>query len=550
MSIISVIKDLSRLREIVSVFFDEGFHLAIQKSQLHGHVPFTSKLMKKKADESELPRRFVNALEKLGPTFVKMGQMLSNRPDLLPEEYAFELKKLQDQVKSMPFHDVQEILERELKKPMSEVFEYFEQEPIGSASIAQVHRAKLKATKKIVAVKIQRKGIKEIMFQDIEIMRYIASQIHNHYPPARVYGPVSIVDEFAHWTEKELDFRIEAESAEVMRSNLKKFKDLKIPEIYWDYTTERLLVMEFIEGKKLSEVLSERKKFDMKKISNIGAKAVMKMVFEDGFFHADPHPGNFLVTKGNKLAMLDFGIIGRFNHEDKKIVSNILIALNSDNADMLSYQVMKISKCQNVDISNFKRDLEEFIIHWKVGRISLGESIYKIISISSKNGVRAPKRMVIFGKCIITLEHTMKQLNPDFEIIKYLKPYSRKSILLDFSVSNMKKKIKSAYFRYANILEDMPKKASNIINRFENEKVFDSESLTDLEREMHKSSALLSNAVVVAGLLISSALMMQLKIPPLFYDMSILSLILFTAALIILFTSFIKNRFVGTHTSR
>ena len=278
--IIKDVRDIRRFNEILVVLFEEGFDFLIYETGIKVHIPF-GKIIKKKLKNSENLKpevRLRKTLERLGPTFIKFGQLLSVRPDLVPKEYAKELENLQDNVPSFPFEQVKEILEKEFGKKLGDIFASIEKTPIAAASISQVHKAVLKTGEK-VAVKIQRPNVKKVMETDIEIMEYFAHVAENNIDDLKKFRPVRIVDEFKEWTEKELDFKLEARNAKRFYQNFKNSRTVHIPFIYDELTTERVLTLEFIEGVELHDTNEiKKRKLDFKKIIQNGFDAIMTQV--------------------------------------------------------------------------------------------------------------------------------------------------------------------------------------------------------------------------------------------------------------------------------
>src|SRR3989338_3641452 len=325
MTLYELIKNHShrqRLEEIVRVFSRQGFGYLISTIKLSGHLPFTQRLKIRIAKEQETSAavRLRLAFEQLGPTFIKFGQLLSLRPDLIPPEFVTEFEKMQDHVSIIPFSQIQPVIEQELQRPLHKLFSSFDQKPIASASIAQVYKARI--GNKIVAVKVQRPAIRETIKTDIELMYKIAELLENHVPDLRNYHLPTLIHEFEKWTIKELNFKIEAHYAERIADNNKTNKLVKIPVIYQKYSTERVLVMEFIDGIPLHDIkLLQKKGINIRTVLKNGFEVFLKQVFIDGLFHADPHPGNILVMKGGRIALIDFGIVGQF---DRKLKENTL----------------------------------------------------------------------------------------------------------------------------------------------------------------------------------------------------------------------------------
>src|SRR3989338_2169605 len=280
--LIKEVRDIKRFNEILLVLFEEGFDFLLSKIKLRHHIPITKRLGLKKKEELKPEVMLRRTLERLGPTFIKFGQLLSVRPDLIPKEYSKELEKLQDKVPEFPFEDAKSIIEKEFGKSIEHLFLHFEKKPIASASISQVHKAILKNGDK-VAVKIQRANVKHLMETDIEIMFYFAGLLENNVENIKRFKPVKIINEFKEWTEKELDFRLEARNAKRFGQNFKGSKTVHIPKIYDELTTERILTLEFMDGIELHNIKEiKKRKLDFDAIIKNGFDAVMTQVFVHG----------------------------------------------------------------------------------------------------------------------------------------------------------------------------------------------------------------------------------------------------------------------------
>ncbi|MCK5019509.1 MAG: AarF/ABC1/UbiB kinase family protein, partial [Candidatus Peribacteraceae bacterium] len=315
---------LKRSRQIATILVKYGLDCFIDRSKMG----FLIKIRKRPKDYQTItvPERLRLALDELGPTFVKFGQILSTRPDLLPPVFIEELEKLQDRV--APFDSIQakKIVEQELGKPLDQLFKQFESKPIAAASLSQVHKATL-LNGKTVAVKIQRPKIKEIIELDLDISIDLAGLLEHRLHNGWVYHPKLIVKEFKRAIEKEINFKNEAHNYEKFRINFKDIDYIKVPKVYWEMTTSKVLVMEFIDGVKINEITHKKHKdiFELEKVAKHGAESVLKQILEDGFFHADPHPGNLLIMPGGVLGVLDYGIVGRLEPSDRYNLGRLFV---------------------------------------------------------------------------------------------------------------------------------------------------------------------------------------------------------------------------------
>ncbi|MEK6963748.1 MAG: AarF/ABC1/UbiB kinase family protein [Nanoarchaeota archaeon] len=397
--------------------------------------------------------------EELGGAFLKIGQLLSLRADLIPQEYCDEFAKLQDAVPPFSYEQVKKAIEQELKKPLAKTFSSFETKPLAAASIGQVHVAKLKNGRK-VAVKIQRPGIQEVIEADLDILEYLAKTIQKHHPQDIVDLP-EIVQEFRHYTENELDYEKEAKNIEAIRNNQLADKKTVIPCVYWEYTTSRILVMEYIEGKPLTQLLIHRAVFPRKKTASLITQAVFSQIFEHGLFHADPHPGNLFLLKGNRIAFLDFGIVGHLTREMQEQVTNLFVALIQHDVESLAETMARIGFVhRNTDMNQLKEDLRDTLgKYYNAGlrRIHFSELITHALQAARNNHIRLPGNFVLLAKCAITLEGLCRTLDPLFNLVETSKPVVEKLIEKRLNPRYIAEKTLHAVKNITTFAQDLPK---------------------------------------------------------------------------------------------
>src|SRR4030042_1054576 len=359
--------------------------------------------------------------EELGGSFIKLGQLLSLRPDLIPREYLYELSKLQDDVEPFSYEEVEHVIKAELKKPVKKLFRSFEKKPVASASIGQVHVAKLKSGKK-VAVKVMRPGIKTLVETDLEILDYFA-RLFKHHVKQSIVDPEEIFAEFKRYTENELDYLKEAHNIKHFYDNFRKDRKIRIPRVYGSLTTHRVLTMEFIEGVELKKIIMQparHKRANTKEISRLLVESVMKQIFIDGFFHADPHPANILVRK-NTIGFIDFGIVGRLDEELKEKLGFLFISLIQRNVDGVVSSLISLNMVESdVDAAALKRDIRDAIGAYydtTIDRVDVAELFFRSISVARKHNIKLPSDLVLLGKALITLQGVGIMLNPGFNLI-------------------------------------------------------------------------------------------------------------------------------------
>ena len=345
------------------MLFDEGFDFVLEKINLKKHAPIAERIKSKlkKPEKTRNEIRLRRVLEKLGPTFIKFGQVLSVRPDLIPKEYCKELEKLQDDVPPMPWIEVRRIVEKEFGMPIDRIFRKFETNPIASASISQVHKAVLK-NNDIVAVKVQRPNAKKTMETDIDIMIYIASLLEKGMENIRKYKPVKVVEEFRTWTEKELDFRLEARNAKKFYENFRNSRHVKIPKVYSEFTTDKVLTLEYIDGIELNDFERIRKNnVNFKRMIGIGLEALLEQVFVHGIFHADPHPGNILIVDNDMVAFVDFGIVGFFDERLKQKCIDLVAGIVNQDEELILETLTSLGMSDTGNYDELRSDISSII---------------------------------------------------------------------------------------------------------------------------------------------------------------------------------------------
>ncbi|MEM3127135.1 MAG: AarF/ABC1/UbiB kinase family protein [Candidatus Woesearchaeota archaeon] len=533
------INRLKRVREILTVFFEEGFDYLIYKIALAKHVPFhkrLKKLLSKKELASE-PVRLRNAFERLGPTFVKFGQMLSLRPDLIPKEYCIEFEKMQDNVPVFSFSEVKRILKKEYGKNPEEIFSEIEKKPIAAASLSQVHKAKLK-NGKIVAIKVQRLNIKEIIEEDISILFWIAHLLEKRVSYLKERNVVEIVKEFKSYTEKELNFRLEAINQTIIKEQFKNDERIFIPEVNINLTTEKILVSEFVEGTSLHELKEERLLWAV----NAAYEANLEMVFVNGFFHADPHPGNILLIKDKQqIAFVDFGIVGKFDERLRKKAANIFVGVLENDIDIVAKELISLGVVneEKINIEEFKkelRDVLEPLQYYALKDIKVSVVLDDLFHIAVKHNIKVPVDFILLGKTILTLEGLGVRYNPDFNLFTNTKPILAKLMKRKFSVGEVKKKVERKISEYAEIAEDFPRYTLETLKRLSQGRIdinIEDRDMKKFHIELEHVSGNLTIGLLVAALIVGSSLIVLAKLEPSINGFPIVAIFGFSAAAIL-----------------
>lgn len=508
-------RDFKRLKEIGEAFFHSGLGYYVEELRLKHHL-ILSKVERKKrhVKPADLPVKLRKSMEHLGGSFVKLGQLLSLRQDLIPKEYCKEFEKLQDSVESFSFVQVKKILKEELKHPIKEIFSEFYEKPIAAASIGQVHKAKL-LNGKLVAVKVQRLKIKEKFEADIDLLRHLVDLAKKHIEELRNYDLKSIVDEFEKYTRDEMDYVKEARNISTFYSRFSDDVNVKIPKVYEDYSTRKVLVMEFIDGVPID---SDHELMEMKSDKSILADNLanffLKQVFEVGVFHADPHPSNVFVLKNNRIALLDYGIVGVLLPDIKERLNNFLISLVERNTGEIveHFIMMGFLEESNKDLEN---DLTMFIGEHagkELNKIYMSHFFNELLNISSRYNFKLPPDFVLLSKAIITIEGVGRDLDPGFNISIILRDYVNKAVGDKFSIKHLFTESFDTLKNIKRAIEVLPGQTTQILDRLNEEKAKTNErDMALLEKEMNRSSDRVVIGVIIAALVISSSLVLQIS---------------------------------------
>jgi len=514
------IKDIKRLEKIVAVFFEEGLGYYVKKLKLHSHLPFKKKISPtKEINDNQIQAVYLRkAFEKLGPTFIKFGQLLSQRPDLVPHEFSEEFEKLQDNVPTFPFSSVKKIIEEEFNKPFNKIFKKFEKKPIASASIAQTHKAVLNSGQ-TVAVKIQRPQIKKMIDADMDILFSIAQSLEKRFPKLKNYRPVDAVKEFAYWTRRELNFEVEAKNAEKLREVLKSNPQLKIPKIYPKYSTKKVLTMEFIDGKKIDDLNYLKKyKINKSKLIVVYFNSILEQSLLHGFFHADPHPANLFVQKNGKLVYLDYGIVGELTAEDRKQIINFVHSIPEKNVKKSLDIIISLADIQEENnLDEFKKfgfEILESVYSSTIEEKSFGRAIYELFSLGNRYGVVFSSNKMLIVKTIYQAEGLGLRLDPKFKVADGFVGFADKYLQQKFNPQKIVKKTKDLLWDNKDLLLEFPDHLRKIIEHLEKDEPpqkFNTKQIIELEKELEYLGRRRNLFFIAAVLVMASALLFYLE---------------------------------------
>ncbi len=520
-------KNIKRIRQIVNVFLRHGFGQFIEQINLQRFVPLSTRLKLfsrwEKIEKHTIPERLRIAFSELGPSFIKLAQILSSRPDLITTEYADEFKKLQDKVPPFPSEKAIQIIESELNISLKEVFSYFEDVPVAAASIAQVHKAVLKTGERVI-VKVQRPDIRQIIHDDITILGTIARLMLKYIPESKLFDPEGIVSEFSKTVKKELDFFAEAKNAQRFKRSFTENPDICIPTIYPNLQSEKVLVMERLEGVRIDDISGiDALGIDRPELAQKGVNAYFKMIFEDGFFHADPHPGNIFVMPDGRLGIMDFGIAGWLTPDMMENIAGAFLALyNRKFDDLIDIYIEMGLVTGDVDMEEFKRalkrdlvDIVEPLYDLTISEVNFPEYLELFTHLVIKHGLKVPSELMLINKTIMILDNIGRQLDPNFNAITAAEPYAAKLIKKRLSPKSLFGKAKENMSEMGRLLFDTPRQINRLLRKTIRDEVnlnINPIGLDKLIRDIDRSSNRLAFSIIVAAIILGSSMLIQSNI--------------------------------------
>src|SRR5512136_2667962 len=534
-----MVSRIRRYAQIMDVLSKYGFNIGLERL-FPGRGRFRLPTPGKTAETSTVYERIRLALEDLGPTFVKFGQIMSTRTELLPPELIDELKKLQDQVKPVPFPEIRAVLEENCPD-IDLWFSTIEETPVASASIAQVHRAFL-TDGTPVAIKVQRPGISEIIETDLTILQSMADRMEVVFPETRLYNPTGMVDDFAHQIVKELDFTRDGRNADRMARNFRDEPGIHFPKIYWEFTSPRVMVMEFIEGVRIDDPEAiEGLGLDTHEIGVRGFQAYLKMIFEDGFFHGDPHPGNLLVTKEGTIVFLDFGIVGILRPEKRQHFINLLFALVNDDIELMLRSLEGFGIVISEENREPLRDDLYIMMHDfggggdDVGQLNFRLVVTELTDSMRRYQLKVPKNLMLLLRVFMMVLDIGVRLDPKFNFGKEVTPYLTKLADTNTLSAGYIKRASMTLLDSADAILDMPRNLNLMLRRLSTG-TFKLEIVdTDIQKvqmALDKASDKIMIGMVVASLVVGSSLVLQANPFPLPKEISWIAILGYTAAVL------------------
>ena len=522
-------RTLSRFDEIIKILRKYDFDKVLGQTTRNKISPFRNEADNKELLKEDFPIRLRLMLQELGTTFIKFGQLLASRPDLVGEKISEELSQLHDDNPPVNYEEIKELIEDQLGGSLNEFFVEFSEKSLATASIAQVHVAKLHSGEK-VAVKVQKPNIEDIVETDLSIMKFIANESDRFDTGFKHLNLPAVIHEFDRSIHKEMDFDNELMNIRHLNDNFKYNDKIIVPVIYPDYSTEKVLTMEYVEGVKLSEVIAgDDPKYNKILIADRIVRAYLKQIFLDGFFHADPHPGNIFITDDNAVCFIDFGMMGVLDDEFRQDLAELMINFSDHNIDGLINQLIRMDILnEKTDINILKSDLNDLFAKYYGMELSRFNGIIEdLLFLMQKYEVRLPNEFVLMARGLSMVENIALRLDPNINVVEYLKPIARKLIVQRYNPKKMVNNAKNSFFAFEHVLKGLPSLISKTFYKIE-----EGEVTVNIEvKHISEIANQLSLAIIIAALLIGSSLVMLIDVGPRFYEMPVLGFIGFTISL-------------------
>lgn len=500
-------KQAARLKKILTVFATHGFQGFAERAKLGRFI--VEKLSPPHLQHKSTEHRLRLAFEQLGPTFIKLGQLLASRPDLIPETWAREFRQLQTQVSPCPFDEIEPLLKEHFQTPLTSVFSNFNEQPFAAASIAQVHKARLQNGDPVV-VKIQRPKIEHIIQEDLGVLQTLAEAMEKYIEETRLYSPVNIVKQFAKSLKLETNFIVEANNMRRIRKNFASEEKIKIPRLYHELSGRRVLVMEEIHGLPLSSPRAlEQSNIDRTEVLKVGLNCYLKMIFTHGLFHGDLHPGNILVLPDNKLALIDFGVVGRLGRQTRLSIASILTTLVSEDYDRLAYEYLDLTPyAGHIDVDKLAHDLRDLIAPYyglTLQDINLGKILMSSATVAAQHRLTLPSELILFFKSLINTEALGRLLAQDFDFLSHYMSFVQPLMRSHYSTSRLGKDLAYTARDVNALLSHLPRQLRQVLRRLNNPNL----AIKLQVRELYFLKRSLDNSanIVFLGLVIGSCIL-------------------------------------------
>lgn len=518
-NIYNTFMNLRRLRQILMTLVRHGFGHVVAQSGLDTLMGASARVKSAALAAGEdvhrlsAAERLAKGLEELGATFIKFGQVLATRPDILPANYIEAFTRLQDRVEPLPYDAIRAVLERSLGRPVAEVFANFDEHPLASGSIGQVHYATLHSGEAVV-VKVKRPGTDALVSEDLSLLRYLAGIAQKHIPELRMTNPVVIIDEFARCMEREIDFVSEGAFTEKFATQFRSDDRIRVPKVFWDYVTRDTLVIGRMEGRSLSAPES-LEGTDRHKLARTLSDCFLQQYFTNGFFHADPHPGNLFALPGSRLGIIDFGQTGQISNEMRRQFVVMLLALARGDADVI------VDICAAIGVTTEESNLREFRCEFSaflmrfyglpMDRLDMGSAINEGIAIARRNGLILPRDFVLLTKSFVTVQGVLRKIDPAFRFEEALRPFLKDVLKESFDLKDAGWSAGFYVYRLLSLLKRAPEDARDILSKLRAGKtriIFHHEGLEEVSGQLERASNRITLGLLISAILLGSSIVL------------------------------------------
>ena len=516
---LGTVRDLGRLQEIASVLIRYGFGDIVRRVGMADMLQRAGRLLHWNDPQQMLqmsaPLRVRRAMEELGPTFVKLGQVLATRVDLFPPDWIVEFSELQNAVPAVPWEAVRPQLEADLGEPPEQAFARLEYVPMAAASLAQAHRAWLHDGTPVV-LKVRRPGIRDVIEADLRLLARLAEIIETRLPDLRRYRPSEVVQQFTMSLRRELDFAAECRNAERIAGNFRGHDGIVIPRVYWQWTCESLNVQDFIQGipgRDLAAV--DAAGLDRAALARTGAGIVLKMVLDDGFFHADPHPGNIFYMRDGCIAVIDFGMVGRLSDQRRFQVAQLLYGLVSQDPELVTDVLLEWAGGIEVEEERLQQDIGSFVDQYRgvpLKDLRMGLMLGDVTQILRQYGLTLPSDLALMIKTFLTLEGMGRQLDPDFDMASEARPYLERTMRRRYAPSAVLRRGRRSLLGALDLVGDMPRDLRRLIQAARRGRMqvkVETPALKGFGDQVNRAANRLTVGVITAALIVGSSIVMN-----------------------------------------
>lgn len=536
MSPFDFVTNAVRAKEIATVFAKHGFAEVI--NQLNPPPGFLHRFIPQPKHRRSVWERFRLAAEELGPTFVKSGQLLSMRPDVIPEPLVSELRKLQDSVKPLPFAEMRPVLIEELGEELDVIFSEFDETPVASASLAQVYRARLRSNGHAVAVKLQRPGLRKMVDSDLDLISFFVTQLHHRVAAFAPYNLPAVVAEMRVAFSRELDFRHESKNLRYFNATNPFAQTVYAPAAYEEYTRERVLVMDFIEGDRLEKVVLPAEK--ARALALGGARSLFHQILVAGFFHADPHSGNLLVTSDGRLCALDWGQVGQLTRRMRHFLAELFEAAAALDAErIVAAASVLAAPHRRPDFRSMEKEVTYVLrenLNYAIGHQEIGRVILSLLNIFGRHGINVTQDYCLMAKAVLSIEEAARSLDPQFDLRLAAEPILRDLQRERYSPKVLLGQVRQGLAGAISRLGDLPVDLHRLAQRISQDDLtinFQHRGLEELDNAINKASSRLTLAIIVGALIVGSSLIIHAGVTPKLLGFSVLGIVGYLLSMVI-----------------